>query len=1700
MKHSHLSKTLAMLLAVMLLVSVLPLNALAVKVEYDDSYGGSDYYKVISKKDWELAPGVAESEIVLNNEAGTRRQVLHTVAVDINNPYTKVIAGYKGMWPQAGNYGTQSTSVQALEAEKLGYGNVVAATNTTLNWYTAQYYIDNPHMIGEPLGYTILDGEIYHNSQMVFNEATQSFSAGDGTKTVIVINYDNHPITGEPRPDDMPKVWIRATTDPLTGWEYQAIPVSFTFLVKPDANGVPQNMYAKNPPHGPSDIASRTFVGVKADGTLIITVSDGEQAPYSAGFTSYEMAEYMIKMGCVIAANCDGGGSTTFCSQRPGEELKVNCSLSDGGERPTTSTILVISTAPADGVFARANIASDYEYYTPGSSVTFTAMGTDAVGTKVDIPADVEWAIKEDGMGTIANGVFVSNGTEGVVTAQMLYNGQVVGEHSINIAAPEEIYFEQPVVTIPFGKTAVIPVKAAINGGLVEIGLSAKDITFTTTNEALGQFDGLNFVAVDEENAPADLTSTVTATLVANPALTATVQLNLGKASEVLWDFEDGQVDVDEWNVINSRTNDYRDYYLKLSLADRTNGQVHDGDHSLRLEINGLSSKKSDSSDYAWIRLGVDGEAVVLENARRVGFWLYVPEDNIQCWVQGHYMTDSNGDGTYDNIATVSMMESENVYYNIDESGWHYMSMDISAFEKVALKYSNQFNLQDADGYTTGQTSEKGEFFLAIITHRTKNNLLWQTNGTINGPYTYYLDSFTVDYSEAVDDRENPVFETATVNGTKMFKRDVVATTTNALNVAVAVADATTLADAMGVAQPLYNVSGLNPATAKIYVDGVEVPSTFANGVMSANVTVADGYHRVKFEICDNAGNKSVIIRVVKVESSVDASTIKVVPADTTLDRIPFGSIYWMNLEATAIETIDTVETVIDLNSVNHWQLDHMVLADGFSAEYTIAKETNTATITITRTGINTQTGAAVLAQLPVRIIYFDTDIKVPGFTAETYWTKYNFFAQDMKMDVDMGVITHVDGDTSTFSNEEFHVDTEMYTTNQAIDKEYFAAHGTTHVHTPAAIADQAPTCAQPGYTGRTFCEGCNSVVDWGTTVPATGHEFGIVNDQIACHCGIVSDVTGLQTFDGKNYYAINGKLLGGWQMVDEEWYLFDEKTFAGVDGEQYSEKAILFTFDNGRLVDGAWVKVNGNWRYWYGPSYFRKTSPTGSDGERYEIHGKLYIFNKSGYLLTGVVRYYEPSTKEYVYYDCGTDGVATLLTGPYNGYFYIDGVKQTTYKLVKSSAGDFYFIDSGHRIAVDKRIYLSAKFVEGHTYDDGTPLTEGYYEFDAEGKMVIKNGPIDGYFYVNNVRQTNYKLVNYEGAFYFIDAGHKLAVDKSVYLTASFVNGHTYADGTPIAEGTYTFDAEGKMVIRNGVIGDYLYINNVRQTAYKLMKYDGNFYFINDGHKIFKNGRLYLSAKFVAGHTYADGTPLAEGYYDFDAEGKLVVKNGPVGGYFYINNVRQNNYKLVNYEGSYYFIDAGHRLAVDKKVYLSSKFVAGHTYADGTPLTEAYYTFGSDGKMVITTGIVGDYLYINNTRQTAYKLIEFEGNHYFISDGHKIAKNCRVYLSEKFVAGHTYADGTALTAGYYEFDAEGKMIGLNGPMGSYFYRNGVKLLAYQLVEYEGNFYFISNGNKIATDTKVWLSAKFVAGKTYADGSMIEVGYHYFDASGKMVK
>ena len=512
-------KLLSVLLVALMLVGMVPVYAFAASNDYDDKRA-DDYYKLISKKDWELAPGIVESEIVLNNASSTHRQVAHVVEVDLNNPYTKVIPSSKGMVPTPGNYGVQIMSQQAAYAEANGYGNVVAAMNIALSWYDSAYYKAHPELVGEPLGYLVLDGQLYKNSQ----------GQTAGAQTCLVINFDEK--DGVARPADMPKVLIRSTKDAITGWEEQVIPANFGFLVKDG-----KNQYSKN---HTSDPASRSFMGIKADGTFVMVMNDGRQAPYSAGFNSYEMAEFMLSLGCVYAVNGDGGGSSAFLSQRPGEELKVNCRPSDGAERDTTHGILVISTAPATGEFEQAHISTEEDYFTPGSSIQFSAIGTDLVGTPADIPADATWQLSDASFGTIADGLFVSNGKMGDVAAQLVVDGEIVGEHTVHIVMPDTIAFAQANMTVPYGKTVDLGLSATYDSK--NVVLKASDVTFTLSAPAIGSISGFDFTAAEEGSATTE--SVLTAVV---GEVSATTNLSLGKGSVIVYDFEDQ--DLTGWSI-----------------------------------------------------------------------------------------------------------------------------------------------------------------------------------------------------------------------------------------------------------------------------------------------------------------------------------------------------------------------------------------------------------------------------------------------------------------------------------------------------------------------------------------------------------------------------------------------------------------------------------------------------------------------------------------------------------------------------------------------------------------------------------------------------------------------------------------------------------------------------------------------------------------------------------------------------------------------------------------------------------------------------------------------------------------------------------------------------------------------------------------------------------------------------------------------
>ena len=211
-------------------------------------------------------------------------------------------------------------------------------------------------------------------------------------------------------------------------------------------------------------------------------------------------------------------------------------------------------------------------------------------------------------------------------------------------------------------------------------------------------------------------------------------------------------------------------------------------------------------------------------------------------------------------------------------------------------------------------------------------------------------------------------------------------------------------------------------------------------------------------------------------------------------------------------------------------------------------------------------------------------------------------------------------------------------------------------------------------------------------------------------------------------------------------------------------------------------------------------------------------------------------------------------------------------------------------------------------------------------------DGPnADGYFYLGGEIVPCYQFVEWEGAWYFINDGDKYARD--IHLDFKPV----YVEGTPFEPGCYYFDAMGRLVIQNGPQANgYFYLNGIRQKAYQLIEWNGDYYFINDAHKYARNIRLYLGQQFVA------GSELAPGYYDFDDSGKLVIKNGPwEDGYFYINGARQSCYQLILWEGGYYFINDGHKYAVNKRIYLSAQYIGDE------PISVGYHYFGADGRMI---------------------------------------------------------------------------------------------------------------------------------------------------------
>ena len=102
-----------------------------------------------------------------------------------------------------------------------------------------------------------------------------------------------------------------------------------------------------------SERAPRTAIGIRPDGDLLLVIVDGRQSGYSIGMTPRELAQHLISLGAIDAANLDGGGSSALAVHG----LPASRPSDAAGERAVGSGLVVVrrgTPAPARVAAARA--------------------------------------------------------------------------------------------------------------------------------------------------------------------------------------------------------------------------------------------------------------------------------------------------------------------------------------------------------------------------------------------------------------------------------------------------------------------------------------------------------------------------------------------------------------------------------------------------------------------------------------------------------------------------------------------------------------------------------------------------------------------------------------------------------------------------------------------------------------------------------------------------------------------------------------------------------------------------------------------------------------------------------------------------------------------------------------------------------------------------------------------------------------------------------------------------------------------------------------------------------------------------------------------------------------------------------------------------------------------------------------------------
>lgn len=879
--------TAAIISLVMIFSIISPMSAFAA-VSIDPSKFTDDTI-LTSKTDYAVAPGIEETHFTINNKEGSDQNRGYAMTIELGGT-ASLIASYKN---QDGTVaGMQTVRDQAAAAEsKRGY-NVVGGVNG--DFYNMQ--------TGAPTGVLVMEGNKYYN--------------GNGVEPYFAILKDG-------------KAVIRNANE-STADVKEAI--GLNCIIVKDGKNIVKGTSSYETTNQP-----RTAVGIKADGSVVLLTVDGRQAPASAGVTYSELANLMMSLGCVQAANLDGGGSATFLSQHEGEDgLVCRNSPSDGSERTVSSALLVVSSAKPTGVFDHASLLPNNEIYTPGTTVQFTATGVDSAGGAAELPADGTFALADDSFGTIdASGSFVSNGKEGTVVVNYMSGGQVCGEVSIEIRVPEVLVAASSEVSLGFEETTDFNITAQYQNR--EVNMKAGDIIWSITdddgNDIAGQagtFDGLTFTTFDGVT----INANVKATLTFDENVTAEVRAIIGAMPVVLYDFEYTtdkaeaeanpdleyvpsyvmpKYDVDQYSSSAAQAAveyengypfltwpngalDFGKEYMTAEVVEKDNGDpVRFGDKSLKVTFD-FSGFNNSSNANCYLRTTVP-DYTFEGSPTAFGAWIYIPEGLTSALVLYLQVANKNGATSYGTVGTT-----------LDWTGWKYVELDLTD----ATAGSN-LGPQNAP-YGTYQG----------------NGILWISYqpgkyGAMTAASSIYIDNMQLVYGANTDDIDNPLISSIRTD-TAEIENGVTVLGSNVNTFKASYADF----------DGKY-ATGINYDEVKMLIDGVDVTDKcYINEgdeeIYYYDAQLPNGTHSITVTVADLFGNSTTETRTFTVNGETEETQVSFV----SVDAAPvLGADYTMAVTSENAADIASADVSVKIVSsfVNYWDEFNIVPGANYELE-----------------------------------------------------------------------------------------------------------------------------------------------------------------------------------------------------------------------------------------------------------------------------------------------------------------------------------------------------------------------------------------------------------------------------------------------------------------------------------------------------------------------------------------------------------------------------------------------------------------------------------------------------------------------------------------------------------------------------------------------------------------------------------------------